>query len=303
MAYHPFRHLGLKFISLAIAAALWFAVAGEPTIERTVRAPLASQNLSDTLELVDSPPSAVDVRVRGASSLVSHLATGDVVAMVDLSAARSGRKIFHLTPAQVLAPFGVEVTQVTPGDVSLTFEPSLTKMVPVKPVLEGEPALGYAVGKASVDPPSVAVVGPETALRHLQWAPTEAVSVANATGSIRESVNVGVPDPSARLKLPVMVTVTVPVEPVPVERLVQNVPVRVRAVGRSLSAQALPGFVSVSTRGPKEALDRLEGGSITAFVDLAGLGPGRYNLPVRVEPPQNVAVLQTDPATVRVRIR
>jgi YbbR domain-containing protein len=303
MAYHPFRHLGLKFISVAIAAALWFAVSGEQTIERTLRAPLAFQNQSDTLELVDSPPSTVDVRVRGAAGLVSHLATGDVVVTIDLSAARSGRKIFHLTPGQVRAPFGVEVIQVTPGDVSLSFEPSLTKMVPVVPVLEGEPALGFAVGTWSVDPPSVAVVGPESSLRHLKSAVTEAVSVANATTRIRETVNVGVPDPSARLKLPIMVTVTVPVGPVPVERLVQNVPVRVRGVGRSLAAQAVPGFVSLSTRGPKDTLDRLEGGDMMAYVDLAGLGPGRYNLPVRVEPPQNVEVVQTDPATVRVRIR
>jgi YbbR domain-containing protein len=303
MAYHPFRHLGLKFISVAIAAALWFAVSGEQTIERTVRAPLAFQNQSDALELVDSPPSAVDVRVRGSSSLVSHLAQGDVVVMVDLSGARAGRKIFHLTLAQVGAPFGVEVMQVTPGDVSLTFEPSVTKMLPVVPVIDGEPALGFSTGTATVDPPSVAVVGPESSLHHLKSAFTEAVSVAKATGRIRETVNVGVPDPSARLKSPVLVTVTVPIEPVPVERLVQEVPVRVRGAGRTLAAQAVPGVVSVSARGPKDVLDRLDATGIIAYVDLAGLGRGRYNLPVRVEPPQNVVIVQTDPASVRVRIK
>jgi len=303
MAYHPFRHLGLKFISMAIAAALWFAVAGEPTIERTVRAPLAFQNQSDTLELTDSPPSAVDVRVRGAASLVSHLAPGDVVAMVDLSGARSGKKIVHLTPGLVRAPFGVEVTQLTPADVTLTFELSLSRIVPVVPVIEGTPANGYAAGTPTVDPPSVVVVGPESVLRHVKSVLTEAVTVSNATRRVRETVNVGVPDPGARLKQPILVTVTVPIEPAPVERQVRNVPVRVRGVGRGLAAQTLPAVVSVSTRGPKAALDGLDGGVLIAYVDLAGLGPGRYNLPVRVEPPQSVEVLQTDPATVRVRIR
>ena len=43
--------------------------------------------------------------------------------------------------------------------------------------------------------------------------------------------------------------------------------------------------------------------ALLAFVDLAGLGPGRYNLPVRLEPPQGAAIVRSDPATVRVRIR
>lgn len=302
MAYHPFRHLGLKFLSVAIAIALWFAVAGEQTVERSIRAPLAFQNQPGQLELVDDPPGQVDVRVRGASSLLSHLAPGDVVAMVDLSAARPGRKIFHVTRAQVRVPFGVEVTQVTPGTISLTFEQSLTKTVPVVPVIEGEPALGYVVGQVTTDPPTVDVVGPESSLGHLRSAMTEPVSVASATRRVRESVNVGLTDSSVRLKNPTMVTVTVPVIAAPVERLVQNIPVHIRGVGRRLKAQALPPAVSVSTRGVREVLDRLGADGITAYVDLAGLGPGRYNLPVRVEPAQNVEVLQTAPATVRVRI-
>ncbi len=303
MAYHPFRHLGLKFLSLAIAVALWFAVAGEQTIERTLTVPLAFQNQSEGLEIVDNPRDTVAVRVRGAASLVSHLVGGDVVALVDLSGSKAGKDLFHLTPPQVRAPFGVEVLQVSPASITLTFEPSLTKVVPVNPTIEGEPAFGYARGEATSEPPSVAVIGPESSLRHLKSAMTEAVSVADATRRVRASVSVGVADASVRLQTPMMVTVTVPVTPVPVERLVQNVPVRIRGAGRKVTAQALPAVVAVSTRGPKATLDRIEGGEISAYVDLAGLGPGRYNLPVRVEPPQNVEVLQTDPATVRVRIK
>jgi hypothetical protein len=38
-------------------------------------------------------------------------------------------------------------------------------------------------------------------------------------------------------------------------------------------------------------------------VDLAGLGPGRHNRPVRVDPAQDVVVVRTEPATVQVRIK
>ena len=39
----PFRHFGLKLLSLAIALVLWMNVAGEETVERGLRAPLELQ--------------------------------------------------------------------------------------------------------------------------------------------------------------------------------------------------------------------------------------------------------------------
>jgi hypothetical protein len=55
-------------------------------------------------------------------------------------------------------------------------------------------------------------------------------------------------------------------------------------------------------RGPREA----RAASASAFettVDVAGLGPGEYLLPVRVVPPARVGVMRTEPSEVRVRIR
>lgn len=303
MVYHPFRHLGLKALAVAISVALWFAVAGEQTVERSVRAPLALQNQPAHLELVDNPPAQVDVRVRGAASLLSHLAQGDVVAMVDLSTARAGRRIFPVTRGHVRAPYGVDVTQVTPGTISLNFEASLTRRLPVVPVVEGDPAPGYVVGRVATEPSSVEVVGAETALRHLKEVQTEPVSVEGVSQRVRELVNLGISDSTVRLQSATVATVTVHIVPAPAQRLFRNVPVHLHGLRPGLTGQVVPPIVAVSLRGPRAVLDGLHPGTIAVHVDLAGLGPGRYNLPVRVEPPQNVEVLQTDPASVRVRIR
>jgi hypothetical protein len=56
-------------------------------------------------------------------------------------------------------------------------------------------------------------------------------------------------------------------------------------------------------RGGPERLAGLGPDRVTAFVDLAGLGPGRYNLPVRVDQPADFGVSGIAPATVVVRIR
>jgi len=53
MAYHPFRHLGLKFLSVAVAVGLWFTVAGEQTVERSLRVPLELTNTPNNLVQVE----------------------------------------------------------------------------------------------------------------------------------------------------------------------------------------------------------------------------------------------------------
>jgi hypothetical protein len=114
MVYHPFRHLGLKALSVGLAALLWFVVARDQIVERSLRVPLEYQSIPEALEIVGDPPGMVDVRVRGASSALGRLQAGDVVAVLNLQGTRPGSRIFHLLTGEVRVPFGIEVTQVTP---------------------------------------------------------------------------------------------------------------------------------------------------------------------------------------------
>jgi YbbR domain-containing protein len=131
------------------------------------------------------------------------------VAVLDVRSARSGQRLFHLTTAEVRAPFGVEVVQVTPSNVSMLFEVSESKTVPVMPEVEGQPASGFTIDKITSEPAMVVVVGPSSALKTLSQATTEAVSVTGAKKTVIESVTVGVTDPSVRLREPQIARVTV----------------------------------------------------------------------------------------------
>jgi len=126
-AMWPFQHLGLKALSLALAVILWMMVAGEETVDRGLRVPLEMQQFPAGLQIRGETPSTVDVRVRGTSGLLSRLAPGDVVAVLDVGDAKAGRRQFQLTPDRVRVPFGVEVVQVTPETVAMDFERSDAK--------------------------------------------------------------------------------------------------------------------------------------------------------------------------------
>jgi YbbR domain-containing protein len=84
---------------------------------------------------------------------------------------------------------------------------------------------------------------------------------------------------------------------------VPDVPVRYRNLGTGLRANLAPQLVRVSIRGAKDALADVRADGVDAFVDLAGLGSGRYNLRVQVEPAENFGVVQIEPAVVSVTIR
>jgi YbbR domain-containing protein len=298
----PFRHIGLKLLSFGIAVLLWLAVAGEETVERGLRVALELQQLPAGIELSGDVPATVDVRLRGGSSALSRVQAGDVVAVLDLRSARPGRRVFPLTADQVRVPFGVDVVQITPSAVAMLFEATTTRQVPVVPAVDGHPAPGFVVGQMLAEPPSVEIVGPESAVKRVSEAVTEPVSVSNAHEQVRETVTLGVLDPSVRLKNTRSAVVSVQIVPAPMERIVRARPVHLRNLQPHLTAQATPASVDVTLRGSREILNAFEPDEAVAYVDLAGLGAGQYQLTVHAGASHDAGVTHIEPSTVQVRI-
>jgi len=300
---NPFANFGLKLLALLLATVLWLTVAGEHIVERTLRVPLELRNAPAELEIVGDPPMTVDVRVRGSSAILSRMEPGEVVALLDLEGARPGSRLFHLRPDEVKAPYGVEIAQITPATVGLELEKSGRRSVPVVPAIEGDPAPGFVLGRATATPATVEVIGPERRLRDLANATTEPVSVAGHRATVSDVVTIGVADAALRLAETQNATVTVEVLPAPVERDFADVPIRWRNLGAGLSARIQPSVARVTVRGRHPAIDAVRADTIDAFVDLAGLGPGQYNLRVQIDPTPNFGVLSTEPSVVQVIVK
>ena len=303
MAYHPFRHIGLKVMAIALATLLWLTVAGDHLVERSMRVPLEFRNIPPALEIVGDPPTSVDVRLRGSSALLARIEPREIVAVLDLASARPGSRMFHLRSDEVRAPYGVEVAQVVPGTIALEMEKSGRRTIPVLPAIDGQPAPGFVLGRALAVPGMVEVAGPESRLRRLTGATTEPVNVNGAQAKVTDVVTVGIADSAVRLVEAQSASVTVEVLPAPRERELAGVPVRYRNLGAGLRAQVNPVLTRVNVRGARGAIEALRPGEIEAFVDLAGLGPGRYNLSVQVDQSQRFGVSVVEPAVVDVTIK
>jgi YbbR domain-containing protein len=303
MAYHPFRHLGLKFLSILLAASLWLLVADQQLVERSVRAPLEFHNMPGGLELVNDPPDSVEVRLRGSSGLLGRLAPGDVVAVLNLQSTRPGTRLLHVLADEVRVPYGVHVAQVTPSSVALTFEATGARTVPVVPAVEGDPAPGFAAGRITSDPSVVEVVGPVSLLQELKSATTEPVVISRANRTVQDKVTVGVRDDKLRLRDPKSALVTVEIVPAASERTLSSVRVAAQNGPADRKVTIEPGMVRLIVHGPAQALDDVEGGALKPHVDLTDLKPGRYMLPVQVDAAKvGVEVVKIEPAAVDVRI-
>ncbi len=172
------------------------------------------------------------------------------------------------------------------------------------PVTDGDPAPGFVVGRISAEPATVQVVGPESHVREVSSATTEPVEIGGRNERVRDVVTVGVLDSSVRLaEQPLTATVVIEILPAPIERDVPGVPVRWRNIAQGLVPRLVPVVVRVNIRGRREALGRIRPDAIDAFVDLSGLGPGRYELLVQVDPSEEFGIGTITPSVVAVTIR
>ena len=303
MFYRRFvENLGLKLLAMALAIGLWLSVAGETVIERGFEVPLGFQNVPVDLQVAGDPPDTVHVRVRGPMSIVNRLALGDVVAVLDLAGERPGeRRLFDMFADRVRTPFGVEVIQVIPATITAALERAgAPRTVPVVPDIEGQPAEGFAVGRISTVPESVEIVGPTSLLDSVLEAITEPVLIEGLNERVQSLVTIGVSDPVLRLQTPSSAEVTVEIVPAPVERNIQELTIASRSLEPGLEVSFDPGSVTVGIRGSEALLQTMAEGDVEAFIDLAGLSAGRYNLPVTVVSSADIGITHIDPPNVLV---
>jgi YbbR domain-containing protein len=300
MAWRPLRNIGLKLTAFGLGVVLWITVSGQQ-VERSVLVQLQFRNVPPSLELAGDTPRTVDVRVRGAAGLISPLEPYQVVATLDLTDARPGRRGFPLTAEHISVPLGVQVLSVDPATISLTLEKTAGAIVVVQPTVDGDPARGYEVAEIITDPRTVEVVGPESRVHDRPSAVTERVSIEGAQAPVTETVNIAVSDPAVRLRQPRTARVTVRIVPSPVARF-QSQPIQFHHLPAGRQVDATPSAVSVTLRGTHAALSGLKEQGPAPFVDVAGLSPGRYTLPVRVDAGEDLAVSAIEPSSVSVRI-
>lgn len=210
------HNLGLKIVALAIALIVWFVFSAqrrERISERSYRIPLSVVNIPPQMTIASPLPTGVDVRVRGPFTPLRQLDPSKIEAVIDLSDAQRGERVYRLAPEDINVPQDVEVIAISPAEVRILLDMTVEKSLPIVPTLTGRPAPGYEVSEVQTEPRVARVVGPGASLAGMTHVQTDAVSIAERTSTVSVPATVRVDAPGVRIREGQVVTVTVRIRP------------------------------------------------------------------------------------------
>lgn len=191
------KNLGLKILSLGLAALIWFIIVNidDPAISRTFRLSVEKRN-EDVIasqgmcyEVLEGD--AVTITVKGKRSVVEALTTSDFSAYADLSKLSRWNAV----------PIKVELTKyltesdtpsITIGSVDtliVSLEETETKQFKVSVVKKGTVEEGYCIGELKTKPNIIQVTGAKSQISKIDEVKVE-IDVSNASENFTTS---GVP--------------------------------------------------------------------------------------------------------------
>jgi YbbR domain-containing protein len=209
------HNFGLKLLSLALAAGIWFLISPEEQpAEVALRAPVVLDHVPSHLEISSESIPEAQIRVRGPERVIRDLQPNEVHAEIDLSDAKPGERTFDLTSQQVRHPSDVRVVQVLPSQLHLAFDTRLTREVEIHPRVTGIFADGEQIVKVAADPPTITVTGPRRHVERIDAATTDPIDATGTRGSAVFTTNVYVSDPLVQVVPSGSIRVTVIVQTV-----------------------------------------------------------------------------------------
>ncbi|MEO7142934.1 MAG: CdaR family protein [Bryobacteraceae bacterium] len=211
-----FDHFLWKLLSLAVAAALWFAVVDEPTLLTSQSVPIFYTHLPKDLEIGSEVPDRVHLEIRGPARKLTSTSLAATAVEIDLSGnEHPGEQTFTISTTNINLPDGVTFMRAVPSQLRLRFERHASRDVPVQVRFAGSPPIGYRVVKTIVQPETLRIGGPEDRVRQIEFAQTDPVNIGNVSGKAQFRVNSYIADPQVRFESSPMVTVRVIVERIP----------------------------------------------------------------------------------------
>lgn len=273
----------------------------DPLVTKIVPVEIERGEVPDGLEVGTETATPSTVTVSGPKTIVDQV----VAARADVVIQSSG---IDVDEDVALVPVDAVGNARSPADVSPTtarisirvFSEPETRTLPVSPTVTGTPADGFEIDSISVDPSTVLVEGDADPLAALARVDTAPVSVSGLSETQTFETDLALPDGLEAVDAgPIQVTVTF--RPVTESR---SYSVGLQLVGAQANRTYTPAASSVllSVAGSPAALDALSSGTTLARLDVTGLEPGTYDVPVTAELPSGVTLVASSPPTVSVTV-
>ncbi len=113
------QNLGLKTLSLLLAAILWLFVSSGREAAMELELQVVYANVPQGLAITNNPPAQIDVRLSGPRILLLRIGARRQPVVLDLRGAGAGITAFPEVARNLPLPYGVRVTRVTPAAIEV----------------------------------------------------------------------------------------------------------------------------------------------------------------------------------------
>jgi YbbR domain-containing protein len=292
------ENIGLKFLSLVLAATVFLLVNTDKDREITARVGV-SYAMPDDKVLVSGRLDEVRVTIKGPWQRLRKFDEREVERInLDLRHAPAGDVV--ITPDMIHLPSGLNVTSITPRIVHVMFDKRIEKVVEVSPQVSGSPEHGFVVSEVKPVPATMKVRGAESTLRALTSVQTREVSFGGRAESFVAETETVPPD-GVEIEGSPGVVVHVTVDEELVTRKLRGLTVSLRGEGIDLARwQVIPAQVDITLTGTLLSVEKAR----AAIVPVAKLTSGGDGKPRQVEVsieglPPGIGV-KTSPERVKV---
>jgi len=296
---------GFKVLSLIFALMMWYFVVGEDKVDMTVYVPIEITNLPQSLIISNQFKKQLEVTISGPRGLVRSITNQHITRSIDLSKAQPGTQVFQNKPESISFPRGITIQRVQPANITLTIDKLLEKDLPIKPMIVGIPAEGFDIGAVTAKPATLSLKAPAEALKDTLFLTTQPIDVSGLNSSLNNrQVALDVSPEIAELIGESLISVNVAIRERYIPREFFDIPVEFTHAAERTTYRLSPGTVSIKAELPYHlAQSQSAPISFTATVEAGARPPGRYNLPVSVEPqPADIHIVEVIPPRVNIRI-
>lgn len=192
-------NIGWKLLSLLIALLLWISVANQPELATFISVPVEYRAGPDELEISSDVVESVYLEVRGPSGKLQDFTDSRPAVVLDLSRVHlPGERTFTIDDGTVNLPRRIRLVRAIPSQLRFQFERRITRTVPVQVRFSGAPQAGYEIAEYAAAPSELAISGPESRVKGIDFAVTDPVDLSSVVGVSEFRVNTFLGDPHVR---------------------------------------------------------------------------------------------------------
>ncbi|RZA17918.1 MAG: hypothetical protein EOP10_21895 [Proteobacteria bacterium] len=288
-----FHNFGYKLLAIFLSIIVWAIIQGEQ-VQEVNREVIVNIRVPEGYAIRGDVTRVKAATVRGSQAWLLEVPKR-LVADITVDP-KVGEHRIHVGKQHIKDFSEKSDITITVHDASMDIyvDKLIERAVPIRETIQGLPLEGFSVERVTIEPKTVLVKGVRKDILELKTVNTEAIDVVGIQENKIQDVRLITPSGLGMGALAVdTVRVNVQVGNSRLNKRFSNIPVEI--TGAQRRTRISPQFVSILIQGVPNVLNNLKREDFKAFIEVRGLGPGRFEEEIKVKIPPDTVLIETFP--------